>query len=309
MATAMTVTSNYTGEWAGKILNAALLSGPTLANQLITILPNVKYKTNIGVYTDDAGIAAATCDFTDVGNLTLTERVLAPDDFQVNRQLCKKDYIPSFLAAEMGYGAFDNLPTSLSDYIIGLYSAKVAQSIEKAIWQGSGSTATEFTGFERLFLADATVPRAAVSASISATNVVAALASIMSAVSSSVYSQPDFGLYVSSNVARSYIAAQSTLGYQMNYNMWTQGKDQIMNTLQYQGVPMWVCTGLRDSCMVAASKSNLFFGTGLLNDTNEVRLIDQADIDGSQNVNLVMRFTAGIQFGIPADIAYYSVGV
>ena len=58
--------------------------------------------------------------------------------------------------------------------------------------------------------------------------------------------------------------------------------------------------------MVAAEKSNLFFGTGLLNDMNEVKVIDMADIDGSQNVRVVMRFTAGIQYGIGSDIVLYS---
>ena len=58
--------------------------------------------------------------------------------------------------------------------------------------------------------------------------------------------------------------------------------------------------------MVAAQKSNLFFGTGLLADHNEVKLIDMADLDGSQNVRVVMRFTAGVQYGIGSDIVLYS---
>ena len=59
--------------------------------------------------------------------------------------------------------------------------------------------------------------------------------------------------------------------------------------------------------MVAAEKSNLFFGTGLMNDQNEVKVIDMADIDGSQNVRVVMRYTAGVQYGIGSDIVLYSV--
>ena len=58
---------------------------------------------------------------------------------------------------------------------------------------------------------------------------------------------------------------------------------------------------------MAAQKSNLFFGTGLLSDMNEVKLIDMADIDGSQNVRIVMRYTAGVQYGIGSDIVLYHV--
>jgi hypothetical protein len=57
--------------------------------------------------------------------------------------------------------------------------------------------------------------------------------------------------------------------------------------------------------MVAAQKSNLFFGTGLLSDYNEVRVLDMANIDGSQNFRIIMRYTAGTQFGIGEDIAIH----
>ena len=56
--------------------------------------------------------------------------------------------------------------------------------------------------------------------------------------------------------------------------------------------------------VIAAEKSNLFFGTGILNDMNEVRVIDMAETDGSQNVRVVMRFTAGVQYAIVEDIVY-----
>ena len=63
---------------------------------------------------------------------------------------------------------------------------------------------------------------------------------------------------------------------------------------------------MNDDRMIAAQKSNLYFGTGLLNDQNEVKVIDMSDIDGSQNVRVVMRFTAGVQHVWGADIVYYN---
>jgi len=72
------------------------------------------------------------------------------------------------------------------------------------------------------------------------------------------------------------------------------------------GVPIFVARGMSADTMVAAESTNLFFGTGLMNDYNEVKVIDMADIDGSQNVRVVMRFSAACQLGIPGDIVYYS---
>jgi hypothetical protein len=63
---------------------------------------------------------------------------------------------------------------------------------------------------------------------------------------------------------------------------------------------------MSDDKIVAAQKSNLFFGTGLLSDHNEVRVLDMANLDGSQNYRVIMRYTAGTQFGIGNDIVYYA---
>jgi hypothetical protein len=62
---------------------------------------------------------------------------------------------------------------------------------------------------------------------------------------------------------------------------------------------------MSDNIIVAAEKSNLFFGTGLLSDHNEVRVLDMANLDGSQNYRVIMRYTAATQFGVGSDIVYY----
>jgi hypothetical protein len=59
------------------------------------------------------------------------------------------------------------------------------------------------------------------------------------------------------------------------------------------------------SYMVAAEKSNLFFGTGLMSDYNEVKVLDMADLDGSQNYRVIMRYTGDTEFGIGQDIAIH----
>ena len=76
--------------------------------------------------------------------------------------------------------------------------------------------------------------------------------------------------------------------------------------MNFQGVPLFTAPGLAADTMVAAESSNLFFGTGLLNDWQEVKLIDMADIDGSQNVRVVLRGSAGVQHGIGSDIVLCS---
>jgi hypothetical protein len=305
---ATSITTTYAGEFAGKYISAALLSADTIEGGGITVKPNVKFKEVMKTLSTNALVKDAACDFADQSTVTLAERILQPEEFQVNLELCKKDFHNDWEAIQMGYSAFDSLPPSFADFLIGHIAAKVAQKTEENIWQGATANAGEFNGFEALLAADATVVDVT-GTTVSAANVITELGKVVDAISTAVYGKEDLYIYVASNVARAYIRAlggfgASGLGANGVNNegtTWFNGGD-----LAFDGVKLFVCSGLSDNTMVAAQKSNLFFGTGLLADHNEVKLIDMADLDGSQNVRVVMRFTAGVQYGIGSDIVLYS---
>jgi hypothetical protein len=305
---ATSITTTYAGEFAGKYISAALLSADTIEGGGITVKPNVKYKEVMKTLSTNALVKDAACDFADQSTVTLAERVLQPEEFQVNLELCKKDFHNDWEAVQMGYSAFDSLPPSFADFLIGHIAAKVAQKTEENIWQGVTANAGEFDGFETLLAADGTVIDV-VGTSVTAANVITEMGKVVDAIPTAVYGKEDLYIYVASNVARAYIRAlggfgASGLGANGVNNegtTWFNGGD-----LAFDGVKLFVCSGLSDNTMVAAQKSNLFFGTGLLADHNEVKLIDMADLDGSQNVRVVMRFTAAVQYGIGADIVLYS---
>jgi hypothetical protein len=305
---ATSITTTYAGEVSAKYISAALLSADTIEGGGITVKPNVKFKEVMKTLSTNALVKDAACDFADQSTVTLAERILQPEEFQVNLELCKKDFHNDWEAIQMGYSAFDSLPPSFADFLIGHIAAKVAQKTEENIWQGATANAGEFNGFEALLAADATVVDVT-GTTVSAANVITELGKVVDAISTAVYGKEDLYIYVASNVARAYIRAlggfgASGLGANGVNNegtTWFNGGD-----LAFDGVKLFVCSGLSDNTMVAAQKSNLFFGTGLLADHNEVKLIDMADLDGSQNVRVVMRFTAGVQYGIGADIVLYS---
>lgn len=307
---ATSITTTYAGEFAGKYISAALLSADTIEGGGITVKPNVKFKEVMKTLSTNALVKDAACDFADQSTVTLAERILQPEEFQVNLELCKKDFHNDWEAVQMGYSAFDTLPPSFSDFLIGHIAAKVAQKMENNIWQGANATAGEFDGFTVLLAADGDVVDATTTeTSITASNVIGELGKVVDAIPSAVYGKEDLYIYVSQHIARSYVRALGGFGanglgangVNNGGTTWYNGGD-----LAFDGVKLFVCSGLPDGKMVAAQKSNLFFGTGLLSDHNEVKLIDMADLDGSQNVRVVMRFTAGIQYGIGSDIVYYT---
>ena len=290
--------STYAGEFAGKYLGAALLSADTLDKGAITILPNVKYKAAMKVGAFANLVRSADCDFdSSTSTLTLTEKVLTPTELQVNLQICKKELHADWEAAQMGFSAFDELPPLFSDFVIARVAAEVAKATETSIWQGSAGEGS-FDGFETLLTADSDVVDVT-AVTVTTSNVIAQLQAIVDAIPSGVYGKDDLTIYISQNIAKAYVGAQAALGYRDLYHV---GQTEM----NFQGIPLFATGGLADNTAVAAQKSNLFFGTGLLDDRNEVKVIDMADLDGSQNVRVVMRYTAGVQHGIGSDIVLYS---
>jgi len=308
MATTTSISTSYAGESAGQYISAALLSGATLDNGLITVKPNIKFKEVLKKVSTDGLVKDAGCDFAPTSTLTLTERILQPDFQQVNLQICKADFHNDWEAVSQGYSAFDSLPPSFSDFLIGHVAAKVAQRTEQSIWNGAAATDGQFGGFKELMLADADIIDVGAGAAVTAANVIDKIGLVVDAIPSTLYTSEDMLIYVSQNVARAYTRAlggfQATIGGAGTDNKGTQWYNG--GGLSFDGVKIAVANGLADDTMVAAEKSNLYFGTGLLSDQNEVKVIDMADIDGSQNVRVVMRFTAGVNYGIGSDIVLYS---
>ena len=308
MANPVTTGTSYAGEFASKYISAALLSAQTLESGLITVMPNVKYKSVLQVASYNDIVKDATCDFSADGTLTLTEKVIQPEEFQVNVQLCKKDLHATWQAAEMGFSAFDSLPASFEDYVIGYTAAKVASQIESNIWSGQVANTGEFDGFYYLATAGGSGCVAVTGTTVTAANVIDEMGKVVDAIPSGVYGKDDLHIYVAPNVARAYIRALGGFGSQ---GLGANGVDNKGTTwfnngaLFFDGIPVVVGQGLPASSMMAAQKSNLFFGTGLLNDTNEVKVLDMSDLDGSQNVRVIMRFTAAVQMGINSDVVIY----
>ena len=303
-----TITSSYAGEFAGKYLGAALLSASTLDAGAVTILPNIKFKAAMKVGSFANLVRSADCDFDDTtSTMTLTEKVLQPTELQVNLQICKKELHSDWEAAQMGYSAFDSLPPLFSDFVIARVAAEVAQATEQSIWAGSAGEGS-FDGFTTLLAADGDVVDVT-GTTVTAANVIDELGKIVDAASSQILGKEDLTLYVSNNIARAYIRALGGFATNVGANgvdnkgtTWYNG-----GALTFEGINIFVAQGLGDNKAVLAQQSNLFFGTGLLDDRNVVKVLDMGDLDGSDNVRIVMRYTAGVQTGIGGDIVYYAV--
>jgi hypothetical protein len=312
MATTVNISTSYAGQDSKLWVKAALLSGNTLANGGMTIIPNIAYKTTMQKLSTDGLLKDATCDFTALSTVTLSERSLTLEPFQVNLQLCKKDFYATWSAEEMGLSANKVLAKSFVDYFLAYITEKVAESVEVSIWRGANGTTGQIDGIMTLLTADAALPTAneVAGTTVTSSNVVAELGKIVDAIPAALYGAPDLKIYVSQNIAKAYVralggfsvAATSNNGVENKGTQWYNGQG-----LTFDGIPIFVANGLAANTAIAAETSNLFFGCGLLNDTNEIKLLDMSEIDGSMNVRFVMRAGMAVNYHSVSDIVTYGI--
>ena len=303
---ALAVTSNFAGKAAGFYISAALKEAKSL--DYLTQMNNVRYKSNIQSAANTGFVRNATCDFTENGTLTLTEKVLELKALQINIDLCKKTLVDSWESLEMT-GAYGNPPASFEDFVISYMGGIIADQVETDIWQANNGNGELTVGFLDaavgllLPAVDATVIQSAASGAYTTGNIIANLQTLttdMAANVPAILHKEDTHIYMNSKTYALYISAVSTLGYVNAYNM--NGDYEPV----FEGYKIAVCPGMIDNQAIAAEKSNLFYGTDLLSDQTRITLMDMAALDGSDNMRLVARFSGGVQTGVGADIVRQS---
>ena len=296
MATTTSLTTTFAGREAAGYIRAAFLSNESLA--AVTFKENIEYKQVVRKLVDNVTFANATCDFTPTGTVNLTERILTLEKFQVQRELCKNTFLSDW---ESRSEQNNELHASLTDALIANVMAGVAANNERLMWQGVNATAGEYAGFETLFLADAAVLDVADPEAITSANVIDEMNKLVLTLPTRVRRATEKPVIaVSSNVAEAFRTAILGLGggsylYQgETVKMTWQGQYDIIE-----------CPGMSDDTMAMYQKSNLWFGTNLLDQWNTVAVLDMYQYDLSNNVRFSCSFFAGVQYGFGDEIAFY----
>jgi len=302
---AFTVTSNYAGKAAGFYISAALKEATSLDH--LTVLQNIKYKENLQKVAGSNLVRNADCNFTDHGTLALTESILTPKNLQINMQTCKDTLLSSWEAETMRAGAMNNNSPKFEDYVISYFTQHIADAVESSVWSGADANNGEFEGFltatTGAFAVNGNVVQSdndgGAGTAYTAGNIIANLQTIAAAIPSTVYGKEDLRIYMNWKTYRLYVSAISALGY---VNMYSMNNDYEAT---FEGIKLSVVYGMPDNQLVAAQVSNLFFGTDLISDTTQVKMLDMSPLDGSENLRFVAKYSGGVQVGIGAEVVQH----
>ena len=215
----------------------------------------------------------------------------------------------------MRAGAGAPPPASFDDYVISYMGEVIASATETSIWAGVANAGGDFVGFTGAGAAgwlragnDGTVQQAVLTGGAgvapTAGTIIADLQATVDAIPAAVIGKDDLHIYINQQNWQFYIQAVSAL------QGFPYGNMSDDYTKQFNGIKIAVVNGLQNAAIVAATKSNMFFGTDLLSDgltsSPRIQLLDMANLDGSDNMRMVCRYSAGTQTGVGADIVLCS---
>jgi hypothetical protein len=306
---ALTITnSSYSGKHAGEYLASALLTNDTVANGGVTVKPNILHKEVLNVVSTSGNlISNATCDYTTSGNVAMVEKILQVEDFQINQTICKSTFVNDWLAAEAGFSAHRELPDTFEKFIVEHFAGKISDNIERTLWSGVNANVGEFDGIETLLAADSDVIDVT-GAALTSSNILAQLAAVAEAIPSAILYSPDMKIYLSSRDMQKFTRALGgfssvgAAGIDNQGPLWYNGQD-----LKFDGISVFHAPGLSEGKIVAGQTSSFYYGTSLLSDSQDLRIIDTSATLGDDNVRFVARFSAGAQIGIGSEIVYRTV--
>jgi hypothetical protein len=309
MASNLTISnSSYAGELALPYISAALLTGDTIANRYVTVKENVKFKAVLKKLASANLVKAASCNFDNsTSTLTLSEAVLQVTDLMTNIEVCKADFARDWEAMQTGRGFInDVIPANFADFLLTYLAGKISEQIEFNLWQGNFSGAvggsSGYTSFDGLMkkLQDAftTSPSYNIAAALTAANIMTAVDGTVAVIPASIIGSPNTKCYMSRKTFQLYMQACMAAG--------TGGPLQPADNSilrQVYGYEIYVCPGFPNDCLLFAQPENLFVGTDLVSDQNEVKVVDMSLTDASDNVRMAMRYRFGTQVGFTSDVA------
>jgi hypothetical protein len=290
-----TISSTYVGQHALPFVAPAILSADTLANGYVSVLDNVRFKANLTKVSGPT-IGDRTCEFTAADGLSLSNIVLETTPLQVNEQICNDELAQSW-AAEQMRGNYAGTPADYANYLGQITAAKVAEDVERNIWQGDfnsttgasgGATYANFGGLcRRLVDGYNAGTMQQLTGATDASNILTRLSDLIAEVPSAIAGDPEASIFMSRKSANLYYQALAA-----TYNLPFLNDGVVA---KYAGYSIVTPAGFPDDTFLVSRKDNLFFGTNLLTDHVEARFLDLTGTTGDAVTRIIMLFDGGTQ--------------
>lgn len=297
---AFTDNTTFYGADAQGFYSKALLTGDT--KSMIKVFPNVKSKLKVARLDQKDLLQAEGCSYNDQGTTTLSQKTLEVCDLKVNYTICTSTFEADYLSLQLKAGSNNDevMPASIEEYILDQTAKNISKDLERLLWMGdTGASVPDLCdGFTTLFDTDLNIETVS-GTTLSATNIIAEIGKVYDKIPSAIVNDPKVTIFLSPAAMKFYKQALAALG--TSFATYNAGD---LN-LSYIGVPLVVAPGLSTNLMVAASTDNLWFGTDLMSDFDEVSILLMRNVTGDRTARFICSFKFGVNYGVSEEIVYY----
>jgi hypothetical protein len=277
--------------------STALLKGTS--KESFKLVGNVKSLAKIAKFNLGDIVQDSDCTFGEAGSGTLSQKTITAHPFKINLEYCQRTFEQDYLGDLLRKG--ESMPATVEQYVMEQVALKVADTLEKAVWQGSGATPnfTAESGLQAKLLADGDVIDVSAT-TLSQANIIAQISRVYDAIPPAIKDSPELVIYMGTKAAAFYRQALANASAETYYM-------QNIGELQFLGVKIIVAAGMSDNKMVAAEASNLLLITDLMSEFDEISILPQRNVTGVP----VVRFVAldakfGVDFIYGQEIVYYN---
>ena len=291
------------------LIKKMILSGRSV--RYLTVQPDVKSAASINLLSSNLIAQAGGCGFTNTGTTILTQQTLNVCPLKVNESICLDTLEQYYTQALMNPGSY-NTEIPFEQIYAEEKVSQISSLVDNLIWQGnttSGSGNLNLcNGFIRL--ADVTYSGSVVDGNvanytaITAGNIIAMVDDAVNVIPANIIDMDDLYLYCGYDFYRTYATALRNANLFAYTGAEDQGED-FSQMVPGTNVRIIAVKGLNTTNkFFISSKSNLYFGTDLLNDYENFELWYSLD---NQEVRMASKWKQGVNAAFWDYVVYFKL--
>ena len=299
----------YVDETRMALIKKMILGGRS--TQFLTIQPDIKSTASVNLLSSTLVAQGGGCGFSNSGTTNLTQNDLEVCPLKVNESICLDTLEQYYTQTLMQPGSY-NTQIPFEQLYVEEKTEQISALIDDLVWRGNTATGVGNLGLCDGFirLADVTYSGSVVDGNpsnytaITASNIIAIVDEAVNRIPANIIDQDDLYLYCGYDFYRTYATALRNA----NLFHYTGAEDQGQQFSQMvpgTNVRMIAVRGLNTSNkFFISSKSNMFFGTDLLNDYENFELWYSLD---NQEVRMAAKWKLGVNAAFWDYVVYFKL--
>lgn len=285
----------YVNQERMALIKKMILGGRS--TNFLTIQPDIKSAASINLLSSTLIAQAGGCGFTDAGETILTQNTLNVCPLKVNESICIDTLEQYYTQAMLAPGSYDT-DFGFEQLFVEEKVSQISSLIDTLIWVGNTSVTGQTglcDGFVTLaqttYSGSVTNGNVSSATAITASNVIGLVDDMIESINVNIIANDDLYLFMGYDTYRLYSIALRNANLFAYTGAEDQG-EQFSQMVPGSNVRVIAVKGLNGTNkMFLSSKSNLFFGTDMLNDYENLEIFYSMDF---QEVRVVAKWKGGV---------------